>query len=403
MADAEPFDLHVLEQVADPYPVLAELRSGGTVRRTTDGFWAVTGHAEALDALRLPGCASSPVALRFLEGLPPGAARDEMVHRINFLDPPDHPRVRGLLSTAFTPRRVAALRPWMESTAAGLAAGLHGQERFDLLSAFSHQLPSLVISELLGVPAADRDRLTDFSDRTAPLLGLRSTVAQRAAAVDAAEEFHAYLGELLDERASAPGDDLLSALLAATAEDAGGTTRLSRPELLSLAATLYSAGHRTTRDLFTNGVSVLLDDPDRWQRVVAGEWSVADVVAEFLRYETPTLYVVRVPLEPLEIGGVQIGPWEPLVVVLGAANRDPAVYRDPDAFQPGRSGPPALSFAFGAHYCLGASLARSEAEVMLSTVVNEFPELRDADGVPALRPWHQRGAFRGLNELLVAP
>ena len=400
----DPFDLSVLERVADPYPVLADLRESGPVHRTTDGFWAVTGHSEALDALRHPGCASSPVALRFLDGLPPGAARDEMVHRINFLDPPDHPRVRGLLSTVFTPRRVAALRPWMEATAAALVDGLRARPRFDLLSELAHQLPSLVISELLGVPVEDRERLTAFSDATAPLLGLRSTAAQRADAVAAAEEFHEYLGALLDERTARPGDDLLSALLAAEQPDgADGTVRLARPELLSLAATLYSAGHRTTRDLFTNGMSVLLDDPDRWARVVTGEWAVPEVVGEFLRYETPTLYVVRVPLEPVEIGGVEVGPWEPLVVLLGAANRDPAVYDDPDEFRPGRGGPPPLSFAFGAHYCLGASLARSEAEVLLAAVAGAFPGLQDAGTAPARRPWHQRGAFRGLDELVVAP
>lgn len=394
----EPFDLSLLERVDDPYSVLAGLRSSGPVRRTTDGFWAVTGHAEALDALRHPGCATSPIALRFLEGLPEGAARDEMVHRINFLDPPDHPRVRGLLSTAFTPRRVAGLRPWVDTTAAGLAAALaEGAEPFDLVSQFAHQVPSLVISELLDVPLDDRDRLTAFSDRTAPLLALRTTAEQRAGAVDAAEEFHAYLGSLLDHRVVEPGDDLLTALAQAEAEG----ERLTRPELLSLAATLYSAGHRTTRDLFANGVSLLLDDPARWQRVVDGTWSVAEVVGEFLRLETPTIYVVRVPLEPMVLGGVQVGAWEPLVVLLGAANRDPAVYDDPDEFVPGRTGPQPLSFAFGAHYCLGASLARSEAESMLGALVDAFPGLHDVAPVAERRQWHQRGPFRGLDQLLV--
>jgi len=394
----EPFDLSVLERVEDPYPVLAALRASGPVRRTTDGFWAVTGHAEALDALRHPGCATSPIALRFLEGLPEGAARDEMVHRINFLDPPDHPRVRGLLSTAFTPRRVAELRPWVDVTSAGLAAELAASGGpFDLLSQFAHQVPSLVISQLLDVPLSDRDRLTEFSDRTAPLLALRTAADQRADAVAAAEEFHAYLGALLDRRVADPGDDLLTALAQAEAEG----ERLSRPELLSLAATLYSAGHRTTRDLFANGMSVLLDDPGRWARVVDGTWAVPEVVGEFLRIETPTLYVVRVPLEPMVLGGVEVGPWEPLVVLLGAANRDPAVYDAPDEFRPGRSGPQPLSFAFGAHYCLGASLARSEAESMLASLVAAFPGLHDVAPAGERRRWHQRGPFRGLDQLLV--
>ena len=125
-----------------------------------------------------------------------------------------------------------------------------------------------------------------------------------------------------------------------------------------------------------------------------------DVINEFLRFETPTLYVARVPLEPVEIGGVEVGTFEPLLIFLSAANRDPAVYEDPDDFRPGRDGPNPLSFAFGAHFCLGASLARSEAEVMLATVIRRWPDLRLAD-----EPlhWHQRGPFRGLDELQVVP
>lgn len=387
------FDPTDLEQVADPYPVLAELRAAGPVARLDSGFVAVTGHEAALDALRHPSCGTSPIAARYLDGLPEGAARDEMSHRINFLDPPDHPRVRGLVSKAFTPRRVAALGPWMHQTAERLLDGRAGAGPFDLLADYAHQLPSLVISELLGVPAVDREALTGFSDRTAPLLGVRVDDNERAAAIAAAEEFHAYLSALLDQRRNQPGDDLLSALLAA--EEDG--ERLQRIELLSLAATLYSAGHRTTRDLFTNGMSVLLADPERWAAVASGEWSVAHVVSEFLRYETPTLFVARIPYEDIEIGGVAVDAFAPLLVYLSAANRDPAVYDEPDEFRPGRDGPAALSFAFGAHFCLGASLARAEAEVMLEVLVNRLPDLRLGGELH----WHQRGPFRGLDQLVV--
>lgn len=394
MLDFNPNDLEALQ---DPYPLLAEIRRGGPVRRLSSGFWMITGHAAAMEALNHPCCGSSPIAMRYLDGLPPGAARDEMSHRINFLDPPDHPRVRGLVSRAFTPRRTTALRPWMEKTASQLIDGLEDRESLDLLHEFAHQLPSLVISELLGVPPADRELLTSYSDAVAPLLAVSVSDEKKQAAIAAAEEFHAYLGALLDERAKRPGDDLLSALLAAEADG----QKLSRVELLSLAATLYSAGHRTTRDLFTNGMSVLLSDPARWRAVVDGAWSIADTIGEFLRFETPTLFVVRVPLEPVTIGGVEVGAWEPLLVFLSAANRDPAVAADPDQFRPGRAGGTPISFAFGAHFCLGASLARSEAEVMLATIASRWPGLRlDADR--ALR-WHQRGPFRGLDELPVRP
>jgi cytochrome P450 len=388
------FDPNDLESIADPYPLFAEIRRGGPVQRLESGFWMITGHAEALEALHHPSCGSSPIAMRYLDGLPPGAARDEMSHRINFLDPPDHPRVRGIVSKAFTPRRTTMLRPWMEKTANALLDGLDGRPHVDLLHEFAHQLPSLVISEMLGVPPADRDTLTGWSDAVAPLLGVRVAPEKKQAAIAAAEEFHAYLSELLDERARHPGDDLLSALLAAEAEG----ERLQRVELLSLAATLYSAGHRTTRDLFTNGMSVLLTEPSRYRSVGGGDWTVPDVVGEFLRYETPTLFVARIPLAAVTIGGVEIGAWEPILVFLAAANRDPAAHDEPDTFRPGRGGGQPISFAFGAHFCLGASLARSEAETMLAAVTSRWPDLRLAG---ELR-WHQRGPFRGLDDLVVS-
>jgi cytochrome P450 len=395
---AADFRVTDIDGTPDPYAVLAELRSVGPVAAVDGGYVAVTGHGAALEALRHPGCGSSPIAALYLGALPPGAARDEMSHRINFLDPPDHPRVRGIVSKAFTPRRVAALRPWMEASAEGLLDGLEGRDEVDLLADFGHQLPSLVISEMLGVPPADRDRLTAFSDAVAPLLGTSVSPEDKAAAVAAAEEFHGYLSALLDDRASAPGEDLLSALL--EAEEDG--ERLHRVELLSLAATLYSAGHRTTRDLFSNGMTVLLGDPSRYGAVVGGAWPVEQVVDEFLRFETPTLYVARVPSEPVVIGGLEVPAMTPLLVYLAAANRDPAAYDRPDEFRPGRDGPAPLSFAFGAHYCLGASLARNEAEVMLAAVSRRWPHLQLAGGSADLS-WHQRGPFRGVDRLPVLP
>lgn len=390
------FDPGALVNATDPYGLLAELRAHGPIVPVDGGFWAVTGHAEALEALRHPTLASSPIGALYLAGLPPGAARDEMGNRINFLDPPDHPRVRGLVNRAFTPRRVEAIRPRAEAIASNLLDGLGNEREVDLLGAFAHQLPSLVISEMLGVPPEERNELTELSDLVAPLLSVEVSDGDRAAAIVAAERMHERLGQLLDERRSDPRDDLLSALLAA--EDAG--TTLPREELLSLAATLYSAGHRTTRDLFTNGMTVLLGDPQRYLDVVEGQWPIAEVVAEMLRYETPTLYVARVTSEPTELCGIEVPGSTPVLVYLAAANRDPEAYEGPDEFRPGRGGPAPLSFAFGTHFCLGAALARSEAEVMLGAVTDRWPGLALA-GAPGDLRWHLRGPFRGVDELAV--
>jgi cytochrome P450 len=394
--DFDPAEL----REGDPYPRLRQVRDIAPVGRLPSGFWIVTGYDAALEMLRHPHATSGPIALRYLASLPPGAARDEMSHRINFLDPPDHPRVRALVSRAFSPRRVGELRPFIERTSARLLDELDPAQEVDLLERFAHQVPSLVISEMLGVPTADRADLTAWSDAVSPLLGFQLESREVEAALAAAEEMAAYMARLLDERLRAPGEDLLSAL--AHAEEDGH--RLSRAEVLSLAATLYSAGHRTTRDLFCNGVSVLLRDPAALAWVRADRSRVPAAVQEFLRYETPTLFVARFPSREITLGGAAIGANEPVLLVLAAANRDPAVFAEPDRFDPARfsgvsAGVGPLSFAFGPHFCLGASLARLEAEVMLAALLARWPEVALADA--GRLAWRQRGPFRGLAALPV--
>src|SRR5689334_19035928 len=192
MGTLTDFDPSTLGRDRDPYAQLAGVRAHGPVVRLASGFWAITGYDAILEVLRERACASGPIAARYVAALPAGAARDEMSHRINFLDPPDHTRVRGLVSKAFTPRRIDTLLPWIEQTAQALADGIDAARPFDLLHAFAHQLPSLVISELLGVPADDRDRLTAWSDDVAPLLALELTDVDRARALAASEQFHGY-------------------------------------------------------------------------------------------------------------------------------------------------------------------------------------------------------------------
>ncbi|MCU0271078.1 MAG: cytochrome P450 [Acidimicrobiales bacterium] len=390
MRDFDPAELATLAEPAARY---AELRSIGPVVPLAGGFVGTFSHDTATDILRDPRFGSGLLALRYEALLPPGALRDELTHRINFLDPPDHPRVRGLVARAFTPRRIDALRPWIDRTAQHLVEALEpdGDATVELFSGFVHDLPSLVVSELLGVPVADRARLTAWSDAVTPVFGTSIAGDDLALALAAAEEMRAYMESLAEERRRRPGEDLLSALLAVH----DGDERLSHLELLSLVTTLYSAGHRTTRDLFGNGVDLVL----RLGMALDAAPAPA-MVAEMLRLATPTHYVARVPEVPVEVAGVTVGAGTPTIVFLAAANRDPAAYADPDAFVPGRAGPPPLSFAFGAHYCLGASLARSEAEAMLTALTRRWADIDLADPhAPA--HWHQRGPFRGLDELVV--
>ncbi|MDP6979656.1 MAG: cytochrome P450 [Myxococcota bacterium] len=392
------FELGALKGEADPYAVYARAREDGPVQRSGDS-WLVFGHVEAAQLLRSSSTRTGFMAQGFRSRLPEGAAREEMSNRINFIDPPRHTQVRKLVGMAFTPRRTRRLEPFIRDVARQLLAPLAGDEPVDLIRSYAHEVPSLVISELLGVPVEDRDRLTALADRVSKLLGTGNTEAELADAISGAEVMHATFRSLIEDRRNEPQDDLLSALL----EAEEGDQRLTESELLSLAATLYSAGHRTTRDLFTNGLTALLKEPEIIASLQDGSLPTEAVVEEFLRFETPTHMVARILEEPLELGGYEVPAGRPIAVMLAAANRDPRVYPDGDRFDPWRwtrTPEPAapLSFALGAHFCLGASLARLEASTMLKALLDEFPEIRLSD---ASLKWHHTGVFRGVDELPV--
>jgi pimeloyl-[acyl-carrier protein] synthase len=392
------FQLADLKSAEDPYALFETARSEGAVQRS-GGSWLILGHVEASELLRNSAARSGFMADGFRNRLAPGAAREEMTHRINFLDPPRHGRVRRLVGKVFTPRRTARLRPFVIDVARKLLESADETGSIDLIRAYAHEVPSLVISELLGVPIDDRDRLTTLSDRVSRLLGTGNDDAELTRALSAAEEMHETLRGLLKDRARKPEDDLLSALLAAEE----GEDRLTESELLSLAATLYSAGHRTTRDLFSNGLTALLPNRELISAIREGTLPIEAVVEEFLRFETPTHMVARMVEQPCEIGGRRISPGEPVAIMLAAANRDPSVYSKADQFDPtrwtrGEDQISPLSFALGAHFCLGASLARLEVGIMLEMLLEMFPEVRLAD-----EPlhWYHTGVFRGVEALPV--
>lgn len=391
-------DVDAIASTADPFPVYAAQRADAPAVRADNGFWIITGYDEVDAVLRSPAATSGFIGQRYRQMLPEGsAARAELGNRINFLDPPDHTRVRALVSKAFTPRRIDELRPWIAATARRLLveAGRRSADgTVDLLDALAHPLPSLVISELLGVPDADRDRLSVLTEDSAPLLGLTVSGDAMRRGLAASEEFGSYVEDLLAERRKQPGNDLLSALVAA--EDEGD--RLDHDELVSLVVTLYAAGHRTTRDLFSTGFAALLAGPPEQRRFALTDPKAA--AEEFVRWATPTHFVARVLVEPVDAAGVEIPAFEPVVLFLAAANRDPRKWTDPDTFDVTRPpGPPPLSFAWGAHFCLGAALARAEVQEMIAAVLSAHPDL-----VPATddHGWWAAGPFRGLRSLRVS-
>ncbi|MBW2295411.1 MAG: cytochrome P450 [Deltaproteobacteria bacterium] len=267
------FALGDLKNAEDPYRLYEEAREQGPIQRSGESC-LIFGHVEATELLRSSSTRSGFMADGYRDRLPPGAAREEMSHRINFLDPPQHTRVRRLVGKAFTPRRTELLRPFVEEVARKRLRALPGYQTVDLISAYAHEVPSLVISELLGVPVEYRDRLTLLSDRVSRLLGTVSDEAELTDAIAGAEEMHETLRDLVKARRKQPEDDLLSDLIAVEDEN----ERLSESELLSLAATLYSAGHRTTRDLFANGLAAFLPQRDLVKAVLDGELPSAAVV-----------------------------------------------------------------------------------------------------------------------------
>jgi pimeloyl-[acyl-carrier protein] synthase len=396
------FDPSQLADTDDPYPVFDALRSAGPSLLTSFGLRVVTGYDAADETLRDKRFRTGPIAERFRQTLPPGAAQDELGHRINFLDAPDHARVRSLIQRAFTPARVLGMRPWLEGKTEEMLDAIEvrmresGERSFDIRADLAHSLPSLVISEMLGVPLTDRERLTEWTEAITPLLSVQMLPDKTAKALGAAEQFAAYAADLITKCREAPGDDLLTAML----QVKEGNEQLSREELLSLVVTLYSAGHRTTRDLFTNGFYTLLRHPEMYDAIVRDASKASRAIDEFLRYETPTLFVARVPTEDVEIAGAHVPPLTPTIILLAAANRDPLHFKDANRFDISRDEGPPLSFAAGPHHCLGAALARLEAEVMLIAVTNRWPKL-EVTGTPP--KWWSSGPFRGLTHLFLQP
>jgi len=394
------FELADLRNVQDPYTLFRDARGAGAVQRKS-GSWIVFGHSEGSDLLRNAETRSGFIADGYRKRLPAGAAREEMTHRINFLDPPRHGQVRRLIGKVFTPRRTSRLQPFVEDITRRLLEDLPNDQPIDLIPTYAHEVPSLVISELLGVPVAYRDRLTILSEQVSRLLGTGIDDGELSRALAASEEMHATLRTVQGERLREPKDDLLSALITAEGDEKG--ERLSESELLSLAATLYSAGHRTTRDLFSNGLAALLPDRELVAARRDDSLQVGAIVEEFLRFETPTHMIARMLQQPMELGGHTIPPNQPIAILLAAANRDPDVYPEADRFDPWRwtqtpPPPPPLSFALGAHFCIGASLARLEVSVMVDMLFEIYPEVRLADD--SLH-WHHTGVFRGLESLPV--
>ncbi len=384
------------EFLADPYPTYHRLRAEDPVHCNPLGFWVLTRYDDVVAMLRDPRFVKEPmiaaVAARF--GIAPGTIGLSMLDR----DPPDHTRLRSLVSKAFTPRVVERLRPHIQEIVDGLLDRVEGAGAMDLIEQFAYPLPVMVICELLGVPVEDHERFKEWSldlarGLDAIMLPPDSEVAQRSGA--ARHGLTTYFRELIAARRAAPRDDLMSALIAA--EEAGD--KLSPDELLASCILLLVAGHETTVNLIGNGTLALLRHPAERRRLRENPGLIASAVEELLRYDGPVQRTARMPGEDVAIGGRTIAKGEMVMPFIGAADRDPAQFPDPDRLDITRADNRHIAFGLGIHFCLGAPLARVEGQIAINTLVQRLPKLALATERPEYR---QSLTLRGLKALRVA-
>ncbi|MFJ9627210.1 cytochrome P450 [Streptomyces sp. NPDC101175] len=393
---------------ADPYPLYRTLRETDPVHWNPPGFWFLTRHADVHTLLRDPrlgadngggngggdgganrgGTASDGGGEAHTERMAGGDTPSMIL-----MDPPGHTRLRALVNKVFTPRSIAYLHERIERITDRLLDDW-GTGEGDFVADFAYPLPLAVICEMLGVPEADRDDVRDWSEDMAHLVDPVVTPETVARGLRGRRRIVAYFRDLVAERRRAPGEDILSGLIRAETEG----DRLSSDELLSTAALLVVAGHETTANMIANGMLALLRHPDQLELLrSSGPDLVPPAVEEMLRYDGPAQAVGRRALTDLDLHGVRVPRGARLVLSLGAANRDPERFPDPDRFDIARRDNRHLALSGGAHFCVGAPLARMEATVAFTALLRRHPHLRLA----AEPRWRERTGLRGLRELRV--
>lgn len=401
---ALPLSLYHLldpEVLANPYPLYRRLREEDPVH--WDPYlhaWVVTRYADVVKVLHHYH-ASTRLAPERLEdlgmgGLSPIAAL--MVRMMLFLDPPEHGRVRRLASAAFTPRRVAVLREHIRQIAEGLVDGLGSGGRVEVMRGLANPLPAIVSAEMLGLPTADHELLKYWSQNFAEMLGIgnfQHNPARAKKVLQAVEEMVAYFRAAVISEASKPTEGVINAFT--TAEIDGD--RLSEEEIIANLIITMVGAQETTTNLIGNGLLALLRQPDQLERLRSNPALLEGAVEELLRYESPSQYTVRLAPAGAILGDQEIPEGDAVVAVLGAANRDPERFRDPDRLDLGREDNRHLAFGWAGHFCFGAPLGRLEGRIAFDTLLSRFSELSldpDAD----IR-WRPNLVLRGLTELNV--
>ena len=393
----------------DPLGVFAPMREESPVTPVLfpngERQWLITRYADVRAALADPRLHKDWAGKLTGPDWSPDPVTGYLTKHLLNSDPPDHTRLRRLVSKGFTARRVAGLRPRVEAITSALLDAMDarlraGESEVDLIEAFAFPLPVIVICELLGIPASDRD---DFKQWSHAMLASVGEPGQFRAA---ATSMYHYFRELLEEKRRAPSDDLVSALIAVRdADEADGSADSAAPfderELVAMLFLLLVAGHETTANLIASGALALLTHPAELDRLRRDPSLLPGAVEELLRYANPLNHATeRFTLEPVEIGGVTIPAREWVLCVTSSANHDPARFADPARLDVGRDASGHVAFGHGIHYCLGAPLARLEGEVAFGGLLARFPSLSLAVGPSQLR-WRPSSLIHGLETLPV--
>ncbi|MGH7790177.1 MAG: cytochrome P450 [Candidatus Binatia bacterium] len=394
-----PFNPFLPAYRRDPYPFYRRLQRDHPIHfgRVLAGGCVVSRHQDVAAVL---GDARFTVdrqqadvfkRLQPFQGLSPGFTR-AITRNLLMLDAPDHTRLRRLVNKAFTPRVVEGLRPRVQALVDELLDAVAPRRQMELIHDFAYPLPVIVIAALLGIPAEDRERFKHWSDTLTALLDPLQAARGLGGCEQAYTEIGAYLRPIFAERRRAPRDDLISGLVAV--EDQG--QRLDETELLSLTMLILGAGHETTTNLIANAVVALLRFPDQRRRLQEDPALIGSAVEEFLRYDSPVQATDRVATVDCELGGHPLPRGKTALLLLGAANRDPARFADPDRLDIARTENPHLAFGHGPHFCLGAALARLEAQLAIGTLLRRFPDLQ-GDAQP--KDWKRSVVLRGPTAL----
>lgn len=386
------------EVLANPYPLYHRLRTEDPVH--WDAFlhtWVVTRYADVVTVLQCFSADRTPTPQQLsvlgMSTLTPLA--QVMVLQMLFLDPPAHGRVRGLASKAFTPRRVEALRSHIRDITASLLDAVQGKGCMDVIRDLAYPLPAIVTAEMLGVPTSDWQQLTAWSADFAQVLGNFQHNPERAAKViKSLEEMIVYFRSAIEENKRHPSEGLINSFM--NAEVNGD--RFSEEEIIANTIVTMVGGQETTTNLIGNGLLSLLRNPDQLKKMQSDFSLIPCAVEELLRYESPSQHTARLALDDVKMGGKLIRKRQAVIAVMGAANRDPERFPDPDRLDICRQDNRHVAFAWGSHFCFGAPLARIEGQVAFEAILRRMPALRQ---VPGPVKWRENLGLRGLTGLPV--